>query len=196
MVINMNVLLSAFLASMAAIVLENVIFTTAFGTSTLISLSKKRGQLLIFGLFITEFSVLSSVIAYLFEPLMLKSEAAARFIPSLYILSIGAVYIFTLLAIWFLSKSFFKRVKKYVHLSAFNCAVLSALFLGSQNGYALGQRVAFAAEIGIGFAFAAYILSINYDRLNSEEVPKAFRGFPIYILYIGIISMVIFAVSR
>ncbi len=184
------------LASLSAIVLENVIFTTAFGTSTLIELSKKHGQILIFGLFITEFSILSSIISYLFEGIMLKSEITARFMPSIYILSLGTVYIFTLLAIWFLSKSFFKKVKKYVHLSAFNCAVLSALFLGTINSSTLGQRIALAAQIGIGFAFAAYILSINYAKLNSDEIPRAFRGFPIYILYIGIVSMVIFAVSR
>lgn len=184
------------LASLSAIVLENVIFTTAFGTSTLIELSKKHGQILIFGLFITEFSILSSIISYLFGGIMLKSEITARFMPSIYILSLGTVYIFTLLAIWFLSKSFFKKVKKYVHLSAFNCAVLSALFLGTINSSTLGQRIALAAQIGIGFAFAAYILSINYAKLNSDEIPRAFRGFPIYILYIGIVSMVIFAVSR
>ncbi len=192
----MSTFLSAVLASLSAIVLENVIFTTAFGTSTLIELSKKRGQILIFGLFITEFSILSSIISYLFEGIMLKSEITARFMPSIYILSLGTVYIFTLLAIWFLSKSFFKKVKKYVHLSAFNCAVLSALFLGTINSSTLGQRIALAAQIGIGFAFAAYILSINYAKLNSDEIPRAFRGFPIYILYIGIVSMVIFAVSR
>ena len=63
------------------------------------------------------------------------------------------------------------------------------------NG-SLGARLFNAAAIGIGFALAAYIISANYEKLSSDDIPAAFRGFPIYSLYIGIISMIIFAINR
>ncbi len=188
--------LEIILASLAAVTLENVIFTTALGTSTLIELSKKHWNILSFGGFITEFAVLSSLITYFFERPMSKSAIAMRFLPSIYILSLGTVYILTLLIIWFVSRPAFKKLKKYVHLSAFNCTVLCALFSNTVTNGTLGERLLNAAAIGIGFALAAYIISANYDKLNSDEVPAAFRGFPIYALYIGIISMIIFAINR
>lgn len=184
------------LASFAAIIVENVIFTTALGTSTLIELSKKRSNIWSYGLFITEFAVFSSVLTYFIEGPMLLSKTASRFLPCLYILSLGLVYVFTLLAIWFGSKNLFKMLKKYVHLSAFNCAVLSVLFNNTLTGGNLGERVIYAAQVGIGFAFAAYILSVNYEKLNSEDVPQSFKGLPIYILYIGIVSMIVYAIAR
>ncbi|MCC8196230.1 MAG: hypothetical protein LUH56_06040 [Oscillospiraceae bacterium] len=183
-------------AALLAIIVENVIFTTAFGTSTLISLSKRDGQIFFCGLFITEFSVLSSMIAYVFEGLMLKSDISARFLPTLYIISLGLVYIATLLVIWFVSKKAFNKVKRYIHLSAFNCTVLSVLFNDTLIGGGLGERVLFGLEVGIGFALAAYILSVNYEKLNSDEVPASFSGFPIHVLYIGIVSMVVYALGR
>ncbi len=192
----MTAFLEFVLASLVAITLENVIFTTALGTSTLIELSKKHWNILSFGGFITEFAVLSSLITYLFERPMSKSAIAMRFLPSIYILSLGTVYILTLLAIWFISKPMFKKLKKYVHLSAFNCTVLCALFSNTVMDGTLGARLFNAAAIGIGFALAAYIISANYEKLSSEDVPAAFRGFPIYALYIGIISMILFAINR
>lgn len=192
----MTVLFNMILAALAAVVLENVIFTTAFGTSTLIELVKKRWNILSFGGFITEFAVLSSLIAYFFEWLFRDSKAMLRLMPCVYILSLGLVYIFTLIAIRSISRKVFAALKKYVHLSAFNCTVLSALFNNSLLGGGLWQRVLYAAGIGVGFALAAYLVSANYEKLSSEDVPAAFRGFPIYVLYIGIISMIIFAINR
>lgn len=191
----MNLILQTLLASLAAVTVENVIFTTAFGTSTLIELTRKKWNILSFGGFITAFAVLGSIISWLFEKVMLQNSIAQRFMPSAYILSIGIVYIFTLIAIWLISKKVFKKLKKYVHLSAFNCTVLSALFNNTITGAELPQRILYSAQIGIGFALATYIFSVNYNKLNSEDIPSAFSGFPIYLLYIGIVSMIVYAVG-
>lgn len=65
--------------------------------------------------------------------------------------------------------------------------------MNSLSSGSLLDRVIFALCIGLGFMLATYLLSINYKRLVSSEVPIAFRGFPVTVLYIGIISMLIYA---
>lgn len=192
----MTVFFQTILASMAAIIIENVIFTTAFGTSTLIELSKKHWNILSFGGFITEFAVFSSIIAYFFEQLFQDNLTAQKFLPSVYVLSLGLVYIATLIIIRFISRKVFNSLKKYVHLSAFNCTVLSAVFANSIGGQTLGLRIINAVQIGIGFSLAAYLIYANNDKLNSDDIPSAFRGLPIHLLYIGIIAMIIFALGR
>lgn len=74
-----------------------------------------------------------------------------------------------------------------IHLSAFNGAVFGALFLSSS--YDLGGRVAFGLGTGIGFILASYLIAIGHDRLNSQQIPPAFRGFPITLIYVGILSL-------
>lgn len=182
------------LSSLAAIILDNVIFTSAIGTSTLLESAKSPKKILSFGFFITEFSVLSSLLAYFAEKL-LATNAAKLFLPTAYILCLGLVYITTLLFIWFCAKGFFKSLKKYVHLSAFNCAVLGCLFNNGISGAPLPERLLNAAYMGVGFMLATYILAINCERLSNEKVPKSFRGFPASVLYIGIISMVIYSLK-
>lgn len=186
--------LEILLAALVAVTLENCIFTTAIGTSTLIECAREPKHLLSFGIFITEFSILSSILAYFAEKL-LKSDAAQLFLPSLYVLCLGTVYVLTLLCIWFVARKWFKGLKKYVHLSAFNCAVLGCLFNNGLSGGSLGERILYAVEVGLGFILATYLLAINYKKLSSEDVPASFRGFPASILYIGFIAMILYGMK-
>lgn len=190
----MTAFLEILLSALAAVTLENVIFTSAIGTSTLIECAKSPRQLLSFGAFITEFSVLSSLIAFYAEGL-LKSETAQLFKPTVYVLCLGLVYIVTLVFIRIVAKKRFAALRKYVHLTAFNCAVLGCLFNNGINGAPLSERLIYAAELGLGFVLAAYLLAINYKKLSNEKVPAAFRGFPASVLYIGIIAMIIYSLK-
>lgn len=190
----MSAFFEMLLSALGAVTLENVIFTSAIGTSTLIECAKSPKRLLSFGAFITEFSVLSSCLAYFAEKLI-DTDAAKLFLPTVYVLCLGLVYIVTLLFIRFAAKKFFSSLKKYVHLSAFNCAVLGCLFNNGISGAMLGERLLYAAEIGIGFIFATYLLAINYKKLSNENVPASFRGFPASVLYIGIIAMIIYGLK-
>lgn len=191
----MSEILKILLAAFASVTLDNVIFNHAIGTSTLLECAKKPKQLLSFGFFITEFSVLATMLVYPFEDMLLNSEIGKHFYPFVCVLSLGIVYILTLLIIFAVAKKWFSALKRYVHLSAFNCAVLGGMFLSSQQGLTLSERILFALGIGAGFIVAAYMLSINYDKLSSEKVPASFRGFPISILYIGIIAMLVYVVK-
>lgn len=190
----MTAFLNFLMAALGAVTLENVIFTQAIGTSTLIECARSPKHLLSFGFFITEFSVLSSFLAY-FAEANIAGETARLFLPSIYILCLGTVYVLTLIFMRVIFKKQFISLKKYVHHSAFNCAVLGCLFINGQSGAALGERLIYAAELGVGFVLATYLLTINYKKLSSEDVPASFRGFPASLLYIGIIAMIIYALK-
>ena len=73
--------------------------------------------------------------------------------------------------------------------------MLGCLFNNGISGAGLGDRVLYAAEIGIGFILATYILAINYKKLSSDDVPVSFRGFPASVLYIGFIAMIIYGLK-
>ncbi len=188
----MTAFLNVLMAALAAVTLDNVIFTYAIGTSTLLECAKKPKQLLSFGFFITEFSVLASILVYVAEQYTKDTPWGEQALPAVCILALSVVYIVTLLVIWFAARKWFNELKRYVHLSAFNCASLGCLFMNSINQGTLTERILFALSIGIGFMLATYLLSINYKKLTSQEVPAAFRGFPASVLYIGIIAMIIY----
>lgn len=168
---------------------ENTIFSRAFGTSTLIMVSKRRSKLLIFGLCITFMTTCTCFIAFFADSLTKSTENIALFRPMIYVAIIGVVYIATLVLLWRFANRKFTEIKKYVHLSAFNCAVLGALFLSNVYADTLPEYMIFGFGTGMGFMLAAYFVVIVYDRLCSRRVPLSFRGFPLIMAYMGIIGM-------
>ena len=110
-------------------------------------------------------------------------------LPLIYVLIIGAIYILTLIFCAQFLKKQMPKIRPMIHMSAFNCAVLGALLLSTNEMRSAAGMIGFGLGSGIGFTMAAYLMSIAFDKLNSEKIPKAFRGFPIAMIYIGILSL-------
>ena len=180
-------------ASLIAIFMQNSIFERALGINVLLYASRKREHLLGFFIAITYTTTISSAIIWNFDRLLADSEYYGIFMPILYVAVVSAVYVLTLVLIWRFFPKFFRNIKKYVHLSVFNCSVIGALFLCSQQGESIFTYIGYGFGTGIGFLLAAYLLYIAADRLNSPLVPAAFRGFPIMLVYVGILSLALYA---
>ncbi len=186
---------SLLLASLTAVLFENIIFSKALGTSTMLVFAKYPRNVLEFGLTITYFCLLTGAVSYPFSVYLGKNDISYLYMPLIYVLCVGFIYALTLILLWKLFPKLFLRLKKYIHLSSFNCAVIGVPFIASaQAGFA--HYMATALATGLGFMLATYLMSINYSRFSSEEISKSFRGFPSAMIYIGIISMLMFVFQR
>lgn len=181
------------IASLAAIFLQNSILERALGANVLLYASRKKEHLVGFFAAITYTTTISAPLVWIFDTFLGENEYYGVIMPLLYILTIGTVYIVSLVVIWRFFPKLFRSLKKYVHLSVFNCSVIGALFLCSQQGSDIFTYIGYGLGTGIGFLFAAYLLYIAAERLNSPLVPAAFRGYPIMIVYVGILSLALYA---
>lgn len=208
-------------SSLISLLADNLIFTKALGTSTLMAASKNRSNLAILSLVMTLFSVLGCVLtgaAYQFLPLAeLTVFPFSFFQPLLYAAVISVIYLLTLLVLYAAGGEKSRKVRKYVHLSAFNCAVMGTVHLAFPAGLFVRDAVTpaeflglhfysiprlsiagsllFGMQTGLGFMLASLILLAVRKRLYSETVPAAFRGFPAVLVYIGLISMAVHAIA-
>jgi electron transport complex protein RnfA len=189
----MDLFASMLNAALLAILLQNSIIERALGPNIMIYASRKKEHVVGFSLVITYTSTLSSVFAWVLDRYLSDFEHFGILMPLLYILVISAIYILSLIIIWRFFPKLFRHIKAYVHLSVFNCSVLGALFLNTQFGGDLASYIGFGIGTGLGFFFAGYLLYIAHPRLNSDLVPAAFRGLPITLVYIGIISLALYA---
>lgn len=180
-------------AALLGIFIENAAFERALGINVLLYAARKRENLI--GIFIGVIYVttLSSAVACLTDRYLADWEYYEMLLPFIYLFIISAVYLLTLVTVWRFFPSMFRRVKKYVHLSVFNCAVLGALFIQSQVGGTFASYIGYGLGTGLGFLLAGYMLHAAEDRLNSKSVPASFRGMPITMIYIGIISLALSA---
>ena len=70
-----------------------------------------------------------------------------------------------------------------------NCAVLGVAILMIQKEFNLLQSVTYSVATALGFALALVLFAGIRERLDFEDVPKAFKGIPIALITAGILAM-------
>ncbi len=195
MVKNMdNSLTGGFLLSAAAAVLtENAVFSRAFGVSTMITAAKNKRNLIGTCLGVMWFTLCAGAAGRLMKVWGVQADRA--FMPLLYAAAIGIIYAVTLVLLRAFGGRNFGRLKKYVHISAFNSTVMGTIFLSVSRCESLSEFLFFGLSSGAGFGLAAIMLSGVYGHLCSEKVPAAFRGFPAIMLYTGLIAMAVYGIG-
>ncbi len=191
----MEVLARIISAAMVSVFVQNAIFDRAFGSNVAIYASRKNGTVVGFTLGITAMTTIASLISYFVDRAMLPTEYGWLFMPLIYVGIISALYIIGLLFLWNVFPKLFKRVKKYIHLTIFNCTVIGALFLNSNYGSDIWTYLGYGFGTGVGFFLACFLLNIAREKLDSDKIPKVFRGYPIMLIYIGVVSLAFYSLA-
>lgn len=182
-------------AAMLSVFVQNAIFDRAFGSNVAIYASRKNSTVIGFTIGITAMTTIASTISFFVDQALLPTEFGWLFMPLIYVAIISALYLAGLLLMWRVFPKLFKRIKKYVHLTIFNCTVIGALFLNSNFGSDIWSYIGYGFGTGIGFFLACFLLNIAHEKLDSEKIPKVFRGYPIMLVYIGVISLAFYALA-
>ena len=175
--------------AMISVFAQNAILDRAFGANVAIYASRKDTHVTGFTFGITAMTTAASIVTYFIDKPMLKTEYGYYFMPLIYIGVIGVLYVAGLFILWKFFHKTYKKIRKYAHLAIFNCAVIGALFLNSNYGSDLPSYIGYGFGSGVGFFLACFLLNIAQERLNSDKIPRMFRGYPIMHIYIGIVSL-------
>ena len=181
--------------AMLAMFIENAIFSRALGTSVAFYASRKKESIFGLGLGITYVIVVSSCITFFIDGWLADWQYFYVVMPLIYTLTVSIVYTGSLLLLWRFLPKIFRNIKKYVHLSVFNAAVLGALFLNTTYHADFFSYMGFGVGIAAGFLIAVFFLHIANERLNSPLIPEAFRGMPIMMVFVGIMSLAFYALT-
>ncbi len=77
----------------------------------------------------------------------------------------------------------------FLPLITTNCAVLGVTILNVDETYNFLQAVVNAFSSGIGFALALLMFSGIREKIESSDIPKAFRGMPSALIAASIVSL-------
>ena len=189
----MEIITAIISASMLSIFVQNAIFERAFGSNVAIYASRKESHVTGFTLGITLMTTVASMITYFLDGLLLPFKYGWLFMPLVYVAVISILYLIALFGMWAIFPKMFARARKFAHLAVFNCTVIGALFLNSNYGDDIWSYIGYGLGTGIGFFLACLLLNIAHEKLDSDKIPKAFRGYPIMLVYIGVISLAFYA---
>lgn len=185
----MDALAKIVATAMVSVFVQNAIFERALGANVVIYASRKNSHVVGFTIGMTAMTTVASIISYFLDGLLLPLELGYLFMPLVYVTVISILYVLALLFLWRLFPDTFALIKKHAHLAIVNCTVLGALFLNSAYGSDIWSYIGYGFGTGIGFFLACFMLNIAHEKLDSDKIPRAFRGYPIMLIYIGIVSM-------
>lgn len=174
---------------LTAVFVENIIFTRALGTSWLFYLVKRPKELLGYTIILMGVTTLSGLIGYPLRGFVYNSEYRHLLTPLLYIGVMAVVYV----AVYFFIKKVlpnkFENFGANLGVAVFNCATLGSLLVSTGERLDLLSTVGYGIGMSLGFGLAVIIVGYGLSRIEYCPVPKIFRGVPIALIYLGLLSL-------
>lgn len=173
----------------AALFTENFVMVKFMGICPFLGVSKKRETAIGMGMAVTFVMALASAITWLVNEYLLKAFNLEYLQTIAFILIIAGLVQFVEMFVKKSMPSLYSALGIYLPLITTNCAVLGAALLNVQNEYSFIESVIFGTFAALGFTLAIVLFAGVRERLETADIPKALRGFPIALITAGLIAM-------
>ena len=181
--------ISYFAIIIGSIFVNNVVLAQFLGICPFLGVSSKVETSLGMGAAVTFVMALSSVVVWLIQTCILAPLGIEYMQTIVFILVIAALVQMVEIILKKVSPSLYQALGIFLPLITTNCAVLGVAILMIQKEFNLLQSVVYSTSTAIGFALALVIFAGLRERLELEEVPKAFRGVPIALITASLLAM-------
>ena len=172
-----------------AVFVNNFVLVKFLGLCPFMGVSRKLdaayGMALATGFVLTLSSALAWVVHHwLLLPLGLEYLRTLGFI-----LVIASVVQFTEIVMNRQSPRLYRVLGIYLPLITTNCAVLGVALLNVQARHSLLESIVYGFGASLGFGLVLVLFSAMRERLETADVPAAWRGAPIALATAGLMSL-------
>lgn len=184
-------------AIISSMLINNVILMRFLGICPFLGVSKKTSSAIGMSAAVLFVMVIATAVTYtLYDKVLYVYDI--KFISTIaFILVIASLVQFVEMIIKKYSKSLYKALGIYLPLITTNCAILGVAegnitgIWGSTVPYwdGLGLALANAVGTGLGFGLILFAFSSIRERLDSADIPTAWKGVPISLVVAGIMSL-------
>ncbi|MCD6482179.1 MAG: electron transport complex subunit RsxA [Candidatus Izimaplasma sp.] len=184
-------------AIISAMLINNVILMQFLGICPFLGVSKKTDAAIGMSAAVLFVMVISSAITYTLYDLVLYKYGIPYISTIAFILVIASLVQFVEMFIKKTSKSLYKSLGIYLPLITTNCAILGISEGNITNiwtetmPYWQGLFIAISTALGTGLGFGLIIFAFSSirEKLESSNVPDAWKGVPISLVVAGIMSL-------
>lgn len=191
----MNFVVAFILGILNAMLINNVILSRFYGICPFLGVSKKPSSALGMGVAVIVVILLAAIITWPIYHFILVPAGIAFMDLITYILVIAALVQLIEMIIKKYSPSLYKALGVYLPLITTNCAVLGVAIGNTDQGLSFADSMANALGTGIGFALVIFIFSTIRVRLESANIPKAFKGVPIALITAALMALAMLGLS-
>ncbi len=172
-----------------AILVENFVLSKFLGICPFLGVSQKTSTALGMSGAVTFVLVLSQAVTWLTNEYLLKPFKLEYLQTIAFILVIAALVQFVETVLKKLMPSLYKALGVYLPLITTNCAVLGSALIFVERDYTFVESVVFGFAAGLGFTLALILFSGIRERLETADIPEAFKGMPITLIAASLVSI-------
>lgn len=178
--------------ALTALAMENTIFARALGLSKASLFLKSSKVGILYGGVLTWIVTLTSILVSGVNELLVDNPYVRYIRAPMYLCCVCIIYVLTHLLTQKYAPRLFAVIAPALPISTFNSALFGVFYLSSSNTFNFFQTTGYALGSGVGYTLALLIIYYARKRLAISPVPRSFRGLPILLVYIGLLSLAIY----
>ena len=174
---------------MGTILVENFVLQKFLGICPFLGVSKKMNSAVgMSGAVVFVMTLASAATWAVNEYILLPNDL--EFLRTIsFILVVAALVQFVEIILKRFIKPLYKSLGIYLPLITTNCAVLGVALLNIQKANGFGMSVLYGFAAGLSFTVAIILFSGIRERLETADVPEAFKGLPIALISAAFLSL-------
>lgn len=181
--------MSLFTILFTAALVNNFVLSQFLGICPFLGVSKKiQTAAGMGGAVIFVITISSAITSVLYNFLLVPNDL--QYLNTIvFILVIAALVQFVEMVLKKIMPALYKSLGVYLPLITTNCAVLGVALLSVQNEYTILESVVNGIGASIGFFLAIVLMAGIRERLETSNIPEAFKGTPIVLVTAGLMAI-------
>lgn len=174
---------------------NNVVLSQFLGLCPFFGVSKKIDTAAGMGGAIVFVITLSSFVTSLIYQFILVPTGLEYLQTIVFILVIAALVQFVEMFLKKTIPSLYQSLGVYLPLITTNCAVLGVALINVQESYNVLQGTVNGFATAVGFTLAIVLMASLREKIQYNDIPKSFQGFPIVLITAGLMAIAFFGFS-
>ena len=168
---------------------NNVVLSQFLGLCPFLGVSKKTKTAASMGAAVIFVIMIASVVTYGVQYLVLEPLNMGYMQTIVFILVIAALVQMIEMMLKKVSPAIYAALGVYLPLITTNCAVLGVAITNIQNGSTFAESMMNSLGTSVGFLISIVIMAGIRERLEGNDIPKAFQGMPIVLITSGLMAI-------
>lgn len=172
-----------------SIFVSNYVVVQFLGICPALGVSSKVETAAGMGASVTFVITLASAICWAIQRFILDPLSLGYLQTIVFILVIASLVQFVEMALKKLVPSLYNALGIYLPLITTNCIVLGVAIVNITSAYNLVETIINGISASVGFAMVIILLAAIRERLELTDVPDRFKGMPIALVSLGLMSI-------
>ena len=168
---------------------NNVVLSQFLGLCPFLGVSKKTKTAASMGAAVIFVIMIASAVTFAVHYMVLVPLGMEYMQTIVFILVIAALVQMIEMMLKKVSPAIYSALGVYLPLITTNCAVLGVAITNIQNGSTFGESMMNSLGTSVGFLVAIVIMAGIRERLEGNDIPKAFQGMPIVLITSGLMAI-------